>query len=367
MYIPLWIKRFVFLAYRGCAIKRHRLNYLFWETTLRCNLNCLHCGSDCTKESGVKDMPIDDFVQVLDDIKERNPVKNLTVCITGGEPLLRNDLELAGQQIIKRGFNWGIVTNGLLFSKQRFLSLLKAGLSSISFSLDGLESQHIYLRQNKASFKKVIEAIDIVVAFGKSNPHFVFDIITCVHSQNISVLRELRTFLIDKGVTRWRIFSIFPEGRAKDNNLALTSCEYKMLMDFISETRKFKNSEGKSIHLNYSCEGYVGPYELKVRDYFFFCQGGVTVGSVWCNGNVGACLSVRATEFIQGNIYNEKFMDIWNNRFSHARIRNWAKKGRCAHCKKWNYCLGNGLHLHNDVNNGVSHCNYDIICQVLKK
>ena len=165
MYIPLWIKRFVFLAYRSCAIKRHRLNYLFWETTLRCNLNCLHCGSDCTKESGVKDMPIDDFVQVLDDIKERNPVKNLTVCITGGEPLLRNDLELAGQQIIKRGFNWGIVTNGLLFSKQRFLSLLKAGLSSISFSLDGLESQHIYLRQNKASFKKVIEAIDIVKIF----------------------------------------------------------------------------------------------------------------------------------------------------------------------------------------------------------
>ena len=58
------LRYLLFKAYRNSAIKKHRLNYLFWETTLRCNLNCLHCGSDCTKQSDVKDMPVEDFVKV---------------------------------------------------------------------------------------------------------------------------------------------------------------------------------------------------------------------------------------------------------------------------------------------------------------
>ena len=70
-----------------------------------------------------------------------------------------------------------------------------------------------------------------------------------------------------------------------------------------SNSRSYKNQDGKSIHLNYSCEGYLGKYELKVRDHFFFCRGGISIGSVWCNGNVGACLSVRAPDLIQGNVY----------------------------------------------------------------
>lgn len=55
----------VFRKYRKNAITLHQLDYIFWECTLRCNLNCLHCGSDCTKEMSVKDMPIDDFMGLL--------------------------------------------------------------------------------------------------------------------------------------------------------------------------------------------------------------------------------------------------------------------------------------------------------------
>ena len=364
MNLPFRLKRFIFLKYRKSAIKKHRLDYLFWERTLRCNLNCLHCGSDCTKKSGEKEMPVEDFAKVLDDIKERNPVKNLTVCITGGEPLLRNDLEIAGQEIIKRGFRWGIVTNAMLFTKERFISLLNAGMTSLSFSLDGFEKEHNHLRQNPQSFEKVIYAIKLVREFQEKYPgHLVFDVITCVHKGNIEILPKLRDFLIDSGVKRQRIFSIFPEGRAKQNDLSLTPAQYKQLMDFIAETRAYKNKDGKSIQLNYSCEGYLGNYELKVRDWFFFCRGGISIGSVWCNGNVGACLSVRSPALIQGNIYEEKFMDIWNNRFQNMRDRKWMKTGKCASCKKWKYCLGNGMHLHQSLTGEVDRCNYEIIMQ----
>ena len=351
-------KNFIFRLYRKSITKKHELNYLFWECTLRCNLNCLHCGSDCLKISDTPDMPVKDFVNILDNIKS----EKLTVCITGGEPLLRKDLEAAGLEIKRRGFKWGIVTNAMLLTPQRFESLVQAGMSSISFSLDGLEKEHTYLRKNPESYKHTCEGIKLAVDYQKKNPHrFAYDVITCVHNKNLNILKELRKNLIELGVIHWRIFSIFPEGRAEQNNLALTKDEYKQLMDFIVETRSYKNEKNRSIHLNYSCEGWLGKYELKARDFFFFCRGGINVGSVMCNGDISACLSVRSKDFIQGNIYKDNFMDVWNNRFENLRNRKWTKKGKCKKCREWNKCLGNGLHLHHDMISGPAHCNYELL------
>lgn len=356
------LKHHIFKRYRQNVIKRHELNYLFWECTLRCNLSCRHCGSDCKKDSTIQDMPAQDFINVLDDIKARNGAKRLVICITGGEPLLRDDLELVGKEIIKRGFYWGIVTNGLHLTKERFASLINAGMTSISFSIDGLEDQHTYLRCNPHSYSKVCEAIQMAVDFKKSHPNrLAFDVITCVHKGNLAQLTELRDDLIKRGVEQWRIFSIFEEGRAELNDLSLKPDEYKKLMNFIIATRNYKTLDKKQIHLNYSCEGYLGKYELKVRDFFFFCRAGINVGSVMCDGSISACLSVRGKDFIQGNIYNDKFMDIWNEKYLNMRDRSWARHGKCQNCKQWNNCLGNGLHLHHDMACNVAHCNYELL------
>ncbi len=363
------LKHFLFRIYRKAVIKNHILDYLFWECTLRCNLNCLHCGSDCLKQSQIMDMPAEDFIKVLDDIKANNPAKRMTVCITGGEPLLRNDLEKVGLEIVKRGYNWGIVTNGTLLTPERFISLINAGMTSISFSIDGFEKEHTYLRVNPQSYKHVCKAIQIAVAFQqKYGNRLVFDVITCANRQNLDILPQLRDDLIERGVKHWRIFSIFPEGRAGQNDLSLTKEEYKKLMDFIVETRQYKDEKGRSIHLNYSCEGWLGKYELKARDYFFFCRGGINVGSVMCDGSIGACLSVRGKDFIQGNIYHKEngqasisFMDVWNTKFQNMREREWAKIGKCKKCRQWKNCLGNGLHLHHSMECEPAHCNYELL------
>jgi radical SAM enzyme (rSAM/lipoprotein system) len=348
-------KHLVFRQYRKNVIKRHTLDYLFWECTLKCNLDCLHCGSDCLKQSEIPDMPVEDFVKVLDDIKAHSLSENLFVCITGGEPLLRKDLETAGREIRRRGFRWGIVTNGVLLDWQRLQSLVNAGMSAVSFSLDGFEEAHLKLRRNPSAFQKTLSAIRLAAEL--SEKHLLnFDVITCVNRFNFNDLEKFRDFLISEKVRRWRIFSIFPEGRAKNNSeiLALNQKEYISLMDFISETRK-----ASEIHLNYSCEGFLGKYELKVRDYFYFCRAGINIASIMCDGGVTGCLSVRAKDFIQGSVYENSFSEIWLNGFGIMRERSWAKIGKCASCKVWDKCLGNGLHLHETLKSGASRCNYN--------
>lgn len=42
------------------------LHTLFWECTLRCNLHCRHCGSDCLSSFVQPDMPASDFFRTLD-------------------------------------------------------------------------------------------------------------------------------------------------------------------------------------------------------------------------------------------------------------------------------------------------------------
>ena len=100
-------------------VAEHPLYQLFWECTLRCNLHCRHCGSDCKTVAGHPDMPLDDFLRVLDSIAKKKDPETVFVMITGGEPMVREDIVTCGEEIWKRGFPWGLVTNGLYLSTER--------------------------------------------------------------------------------------------------------------------------------------------------------------------------------------------------------------------------------------------------------
>lgn len=331
--------------------KIHELDYIFWECTTRCNFKCLHCGSDCTSNSQVPDMPLGDFLKVLQSLKQHITPSKTIVAITGGEPLIRDDLAVAGSQICKLGYKWGIVTNGYLLSPNKFEELIRAGLSSIAISLDGLEAEHDWFRGVPGSYKKAIKAIELVS--GASPKGIYFDVVTCVNKRNIGNLSQLKNVLINAVVARWRLVSVFPKGRARDNGeLKLTGEQLRTLMEFIRETR----SEGKII-ASYGCEGFLGNYEMDVRNIPFNCRAGIGVGSVLVDGSISACPSLRQ-DFIQGNIYKDDFWDVWNNRFQVMRNRNWAKTGDCEECKVWKYCRGNGLHLRDQGTGDLLFCNY---------
>jgi len=339
-----------FQKFKNTETKIHELNYLFWECTTRCNMCCLHCGSDCSQNSSFNDMPLADFISALDTIKSKPD--NFTVVLTGGEPLLRKDIELCGIEIRKHGARWSLVTNGYLFDKQKHISLLNAGLGALTISLDGLEETHNWLRNNKNSFQKVDAAIGLAASSSRLN----FDVVTCVNGRNILELPSIFNYLVGKGVKAWRLFTIVPIGRAKNNpELLLTDFQFKELLDFISLKRKLN-----SIDLKFSCEGYVGPYELKVRDSFFFCRAGINIGSILIDGSISACPNIDRT-FSQGNIYKDNFYELWESRFQLFRDRTWTKTGKCESCSDYSFCQGNGLHNWNNNKKNVLICHKEKI------
>ena len=332
--------------------QKHELREIFWESTLRCNLNCRHCGSDCRSSSATPDMPAEDFLSAVDKITPHINPNRVMVVITGGEALCRKDLESVGKQLYKRGYSWGIVTNGMLLTEERMRSLVAAGLRSITLSIDGFEPQHNYIRQNPNSWKNAIRALDVITA----TKGIAYDVVTCVNRDNYSSLSEFKEFLIAHGCKAWRLFTIFPVGRAaEDEQLQLTSEQYRGLMDFIADTRK----EGR-IKCNYACEGFLGGYEAEVRDNFFGCQAGIGIVGIKVDGAISGCTSIRAS-FDQGNIYKDDIWEVWQNRFEPFRNREWARKGKCQDCKVWKFCEGNGMHLYDD-NHNLLHCNYQRLC-----
>lgn len=328
-------------------IKKHNLHQLFWECTLRCNLNCIHCGSDCRSIAEQQDMPFEDFRAVLEDVRTAMDPKKILVVTTGGEPLVRKDILECGKTIRELGFHWGMVSNGMLLDEQMCNRLVEAGLETIGISLDGFEDAHNWLRGKKESFTNAERAIKCLV---KSN--IVWDVITCVNQKTIGYLDEFKRYLIDLGVKKWRIFTIVPMGRAaRHPELQLSDEQFQEVMEFITAVRK-----EKSIKLSFSCEGFLGDYEWQVRDYPFFCQAGVNVASILADGSISGCLSIRS-KYHQGNIYKDKFSEVWENKFQPYRDREWMHTGPCSDCDAWEFCQGNGLHLRED-DGSIMLCKY---------
>ena len=198
------------------------------------------------------------------------------------------------------------------------------------------------MRGREGSFERAAAAIKMVIDSGEIE----FDVVTCVNRRNYPHLAEIRDFLIGLGLKGWRLFTVFPVGRAaQDPELQLTREEHRGLLDFIRATRR----EGV-IAAEFACEGFLGNYEGDVRGHFYMCQAGITVGSVLADGSISACPSIRA-DYNQGNIYRDDFMDVWEHRYGPYRDRSWMKKDACASCKFWKYCRGGGMHLRDSAGN----------------
>ena len=244
-----------------------------------------------------------------------------------------------------------MVSNGMLLTPQKLNEYVEAGLKSIAVSFDGFEDDHNWMRGNPNSFKNVLNAVEAL----KQYTDLTWDVITCVNQRTIQYLPKFRDYLISLGIKRWRLFTVFPFGRATNEpELKLSNEQFVQMMEFIRQTRL----EGK-IRADYGCDGFLGRYEGEVRNHYYSCSAGINVASILADGSISGCLSIRS-DYHQGNIYQDSFWEVWQNRFNVYRDRQWMKTDQCAHCKMWRYCQGNGFHLR-DGEGKLQVCQYNMI------
>ncbi len=345
------IRRRLLPLHQSTVRRVHDLSYLFIELTHRCNLSCLHCGSDCTRDTNTADLRIEDVVGVLEDIRGAYDQHDIAVVLSGGEPLCHPKVFELGSKLTELEFPWGMVTNGYAWNDRAFELARRAHMASVTVSLDGLADDHDWLRGRTGSYERALRTISRLASEKYLK---AMDVITCVNQRNLTRLDDVRDLLISLNVKAWRLFTISPIGRAKQRpELMLEPKQYHHLMRKILSWR-----EQSGIDVALSESGYLGLcLERRVRPQDHFCRAGINIAGILVDGSILACPNIDR-RFRQGSIHEDSFVDVWENRYQAFRKRDWMRTGRCADCREWSLCRGGAFHLREKGQEDTRMCHY---------
>ena len=340
--------------YREGLLKEPQLRHLFLELTLRCNENCLHCGSRCGEVKS-SEMSVEDYRKLMTKVRDDFGTKRKMINITGGEPLLRKDFFEITKIVHELGFKWGMTSNATLITKDVAHKLRETGMSTISVSIDGLENTHDEFRRTPGGYKRAMQGIQNLIDedFFKH-----IQITTVVTHKSIKELDALYEIFDKMDIDSWRVIGIEPMGRAKDYpELLLTPEDQKYLFEFIRN----KRIAGEPVV--YGCSHFLGlEYEREVRDWYFLCTAGIYTASITASGDIVACLDIeRRPEFVQGNIYKDDFATVWKERFKCFRRNLCEDNEKCRNCKEKEFCHGGSYHSWNFDENRQEVCFKEIL------
>ena len=344
-------------AYREQLFHAPQLRQLFFELTLRCNEQCFHCGSRCSGRE-IDGLPVEKYQEILDEVKENFDISRMQLCVTGGEPLLYGDFFALMNYAHKLGYRWGMTSNGTLITREVAHHLREAGMGTISISIDGLEETHDRFRNRKGAWRKAMEGIQNLIDEGGFH---AIQVTSVMNHENIYELEEMYEVFLDMDIDSWRVIGLEPIGRALEYpERMLTKEDQLRLFSFIKEKRE------DEMPVTYGCSHYLGlDWEREVRDWYFLCNAGIYVASIMANGDVGACLDIeRREETIHGNVYEDRFTDIWNDRFQIFRSRLSRRNASCKMCPAEKWCSGGAFHSWDYDKNEQMICMKDILFSV---
>ncbi|HPL02292.1 MAG TPA: radical SAM protein [Bacteroidales bacterium] len=115
----------------------------------KCNMKCSHCAIEKFRQNKNKyphKLDIEKIKDIANQIHEEGLV---SVCISGGEPLIFPNLEEIIDAIQPERFVLSIDTNGLELNEEKIKWLVNKGVNRIHLSLDGLERNHNRFRKTK--------------------------------------------------------------------------------------------------------------------------------------------------------------------------------------------------------------------------
>ena len=313
----------------------YTLQYCVWELTLKCNMNCLHCGSRAGRErhNELNNHVALDVADQLLDLGCRH------VSFIGGEVFLYHGWEKIARRLTDADISVNIISNGLAFGQKQLDEIRYAGLSNVALSLDGLEANHNRIRNHPNSFGQLMHTIDLL-----NRANIPVGVNTTLLDCNVGDLEALYVLLLDRGVKIWQLQLANPMGNLSGHKELLITLEnIAKLTAFIREKReenRIRLFTGDNI-------GYYDQHEPYIRgmpgniNYWSGCQAGLTVVGIDSIGNVKGCESLYDDYFIEGNLRQETLRDIWHKEGNFAYNRNFTPEllgGKCKTCDMGVFC-----------------------------
>ena len=319
--------------------------WIAWEITRRCNLNCVHCRSSSELEAiGHPDFSLDEAKRVIDDISSyASPV----LVLSGGEPLLREDVFDIARYGAGKGLRMCLATNGTLVNEEICEKIKAADIKMVSLSLDGATSEvHDNFRNSPGAFDATVNAAKL---FKKNGIKFLVN--SSFTKRNQGEIGNIYKFVKGLGATAWYMFMIVPTGRGEDIMEELVSMEdYEEFLDWhyemeknedemlvrptcapsyyrvVLQKAKEQGDDFKRRTLQFSTGGSKG------------CLAGQLISLLDVDGNLLPCSYFPLPA---GNIREQSFKDIWETSELFKDLRDFkAYKGRCGACEYVEVCGG---------------------------
>lgn len=154
------------------------------ELTHRCPLHCPYCSNPIELKRREHELSTDDWLRVI------TQAANLGVAqvhFTGGEPLLRQDLELLVRRAREAELYINLITSGVGLSEERLKRLMEAGIDSVQLSVQASSAQladsiagfkaHELKRQAAQMIRASGLALNMNVVLHRANLHQIEEII----------------------------------------------------------------------------------------------------------------------------------------------------------------------------------------------
>lgn len=160
-HVPLFIAKYGYLHLKRSPILVH------FEVTTRCNAGCDFCDYWKT-DPAARSRELASFAEIA---RRFNP---LMITFTGGEPLLRRDLEAVVAAVARavRLRYITVITHGGMLSVERARSLWEAGLNQFNISLDFLDERHDRARGIPGLAARILSTVPAMRAAGIDSIRF---------------------------------------------------------------------------------------------------------------------------------------------------------------------------------------------------
>ncbi len=323
---------------------------VIWNLIRRCNLTCKHCYSISADKDFAGELSSAEVATVMDDLKGFGvPV----LILSGGEPLLRDDLFEIAARAKALGFYVGLSTNGTLIDPAMAERIAAVDFDYLGISLDGIRDTHDRFRRLDGAFDRSIAGLRLARGLGlKVGVRFT---LTRDNAHDLPALLQL---VEDEGIDRFYLSHLNYAGRG--NKHRRDDAHHRMTrdaMDLLFDTCWALESTGRPKDFTTGNNDADGVYFLHwlarhlperlddmraVLSRWGGNASGVGVANIDNLGNVHP--DTMWWHHTLGNVRERAFSEIWQDRTAPLMAglaeRPRPLKGRCGACTYVDVCNG---------------------------